>query len=43
VIREVTHDENYISIKMAEKDYKMPESDKKAIKDKRPPKPKKQT
>ena len=33
VIREVTHDKEYISSNMAQKDHKMNESDKKAIKD----------
>ena len=32
VIREVTHDNNYVGSKMAETDHKMPSSDKKAIK-----------
>ena len=34
VIREVTHDESYTGVKLAEIDYKMPANDKKAIKDK---------
>lgn len=33
VIREVTHDENYVSSKMADVNYKMPLSDKKAVKE----------
>ena len=33
VIREVTHDKDYVSSKMAEGVYKLPESDKKAIKE----------
>lgn len=31
VVREVTHDKNYISYNMAQKDYKMLESDKKMV------------
>jgi len=33
LIREVTHDEHYVSSKMAEVNYKMPQSDKKSIKE----------
>ena len=33
MIREVTHDKNFISIKMAEQNHKMFDSDKKAIKE----------
>ena len=34
MIREVTHDEMYTGVKLAEIDYKMPSNDKKAIKEK---------
>ena len=33
VIREVTHDKDHVSSKMADQVYKLPESDKKAIKE----------
>jgi len=34
VIREVTHDKSYVGSKMAENDYKMPQADKKAVREK---------
>jgi hypothetical protein len=33
VIRDVTHDNNYVGSKMAELDYKMPYADKKLVKE----------
>jgi len=38
VIREVTHDQNYVGIKMIDQNWKMPVADKKAIKEGSPKK-----